>query len=142
MGGDCPFSHIRRGERMSQTVPIARKNLIYNSRRLLAALAGVVFAVVLVNMEMGILSGFVANSSAFIDRMPADVWVMALGTRNFDQPYPIPSSVVQRVRSIDGVQWAEPLALLWTGWKLSDGTQEVVQVVGLPEEKGASSASS
>lgn len=118
----------------SRRVPVARRNLLYNRRRLAAALAGVVFAVVLVNVEVGILAGFIANSSTFIDRMPADLWVMALGTRNFDQPFPISETAVQRVRSFDDVEWAETLFASWSNWKLPDGTQEVVQIIGLPEE--------
>ncbi len=114
-------------------VPIALRNLLHSRRRLVAALAGVIFAVVLVNIEIGILAGFISNSSGFIDRMPADVWVTGKGTKNFDQPFAIPETVLHRVRSVPEVAWAEDLFVSWSHWKLKSGTQEVVEIIGLPE---------
>jgi putative ABC transport system permease protein len=112
-------------------VPLARRNLLYNRRRLAAALAGVVFAVVLVNMEVGILIGFIANSSSFIERMPADVWIMASGTPNFDMCHSIAEPTLQRVRAIDGVEWAEKMVVAWSVWKTPDGNEENIEAVGI-----------
>lgn len=114
------------------SVPVARRNLFHNRRRLAAALAGVIFAVVLVNMEVGILLGFIANSTSFIDRMPADVWIMARGTPNFDMCQPIAEPTLQRVRAVGGVAWAEKMLVEWSTWKTADGTEEEIEVVGLP----------
>lgn len=112
-------------------VPVARRNLLHNRRRLVAALAGVVFAVVLVNMEVGILLGFIANSSTVIDEMPADVWIMAAGTPNFDMCHNISEPTLQRVRAVPGVDWAEKLIVSWSTWKTPEGNEENIEVIGL-----------
>jgi putative ABC transport system permease protein len=112
-------------------VPLATRNLLHNRRRLAAALAGVVFAVVLVNVEVGILRGFLANATGFIDRLPADVWVMAQGTPNFDMSHNIPEETLGRVRSVPGVEWSEKLYANWGLWKTSAGNDENVQIIGL-----------
>jgi len=117
-------------------VPIATRNLLHNRRRLAAALAGVVFAVVLVNVEVGILAGFMANATGFIDRLPADVWVMAAGTPNFDMSHNIPEENLARVRSLPGVAWSEKLYANWGLWKTAAGNEENVQIIGLPEGGG------
>ena len=113
-------------------VPLGRRTLLHHRRRLLAALAGVVFAVVLVNAEVGILLGFIANSSGFIDRMPADVWVMAAGTPNFDMCHSFSEPTLQRVRGVSGVEWAEKMIVAWGVWKTPEGIEENVEAVGLP----------
>ena len=112
-------------------VAIARRTLQYHRRRLMAALAGVIFAVILVNMEVGILLGFLANGTGFIDRIPADVWVMARGTPNFDMCHNIAEPTLQRVRAIDGIEWADKMIVSWSSWKTVDGKEENLEVVGL-----------
>ena len=117
---------------MSQRVAVARRTLQYHRKRLAAALAGVVFAVILVNMEVGILLGFMANSTGFIDEVPADVWIMARGTPNFDMCHNIAEPTLQRVRAIEGVEWAEKMLVAWSMWKTPDGKEENLEAVGLP----------
>jgi len=114
------------------TVPVARRMLLNNRRRLIAALTGVSLAVVLASVEIGILSGFMSNSVIFIDRMPADLWVMARGTPNFDMCHAMPESNLARVKSVHGVEWAEKMLVAWSNWQTADGKIENTEVVGLP----------
>lgn len=116
----------------SLTVPLARRTLLHHRRRLAAALAGVIFAVVLVSLEIGILNGFMANAVVFIDHLPAHVWIMAPGTPNFDMPHNIPESHLERARFAPGVLWAEKMLLGWGTWKTAAGNEENTEVVGLP----------
>jgi len=112
-------------------VPLARRTLLHHRRRLAAALAGVVFAVVLVNMEVGILNGFMANAVVFIDNMPADVWVMAPGTPTSTCPTASPSR-----NSIgsgpSGSAVGREDARGWGFWKTSAGTEENAMVMACP----------
>jgi len=113
-------------------VALARRTLLHHWRRTAAAVAGVAFAIVLLNMELGVMNGFVANSTGFVDRWPADVWVMSPGTTNFDMTKAIPIELLPRVRSLQGVAWAEPVVVTWLPWKTSAGTEEVVEIIALP----------
>ncbi len=116
---------------MSISVPIAGKSLLHNRRRLTAALSGVVFAVVLLNMQIGILQGFVANGTGFMDGLPADVWVMARGTPNFDMTHGISAKALHHVLATEGVEWAEKMIVTWSIWQTSGGKRENVEIVGL-----------
>jgi len=117
---------------MAKRVPLARRNLLHNKRRLIAALAGVGFSVILVNMQVGVLVGMLANASAFIDRLPNEIWIMPLGTTNFDQPTLLPEATLYRARSVPGVAWAEKMIVGWSTAKTSHGNNETIQVIGLP----------
>jgi putative ABC transport system permease protein len=45
-----------------------------------------------------------------IDAAPqADIWVMHPATQFYDERKPLPSTAIDRVRGVDGVEWAEPL---------------------------------
>ena len=112
-------------------VPFARRTILHHRRRFAAALLGVIFAVVLANLEVGILSGFMANAVVFIERMPADVWVMAPSTPNFDMCHNIPESHAQRAGSAPGALWAEKMLVAWGAWQTPGGTIENTEVVGL-----------
>ncbi len=114
------------------SVPVARRTLLHHRRRLAAALAGVAMAVVLANLEIGILQGFMSNAVIFIDRMPADIWVMARGTPNFDMCHSMSESNLESVKSVRGVQWAEKMLVAWSNWQTSAGNVENTEVVGLP----------
>jgi putative ABC transport system permease protein len=113
-------------------VALARRSLVHYWRRTAAAVTGVAFAIVLMNMELGVMNGLVANSTGFVDRWPADVWVMSTGTTNFDMAKPMPLELLSQVKSVQGVAWAEPVVATWLPWKSSAGTEELVEVVALP----------
>ncbi len=116
----------------SLTVPFARRALLHHRRRLAAALAGVTLAVVLANLEIGILSGFMSNAVVFIEKIPADLWVMARGTPNFDMSHAMPESNLDRIKSVRGVLWAEKMLVAWANWQTASGSIQNSQVVGLP----------
>jgi putative ABC transport system permease protein len=88
--------------------------------------------VVLANLGIGTLTGFMSNAVVFIDRMPADLWVMARGTPNFDMSHSMPESTPDRVKSVRGVLWAEKMLVAWANWQTATGGIENSQVVGLP----------
>jgi len=50
----------------------------------------VVFAVVLIAMQVGLFVGFTSATSAMMDNADADIWVCARGMRNFDVVSPLP----------------------------------------------------
>lgn len=120
---------------MTRQIPLARRNLFHNKRRLVAALAGVSFSVVLVHMQVGVLLGMLANASVFIDRFPNEIWVMPVGTKNFDQVQSLPGSALYRARGLPGVAWAEKMIVGWGEIKTGYGTIEPSQTIGLPLEK-------
>jgi putative ABC transport system permease protein len=59
------------------------------------------------------------------------VWVMDRNTDIFDAPVAMPNDALTKVRSVDGVEWAEPFILAKLNVKLQEGKQQGISVVGV-----------
>jgi putative ABC transport system permease protein len=109
---------------------LAIKTLVADRGKLLTAIVGVVFSVVLVNVQGGLFFGLIRKASLLVDQGNADIWVGHKGMNNVDFPQYVPRRMVQRIRSIEGVKSAEPYLLGHTVMTLPDGRFEYVLVVG------------
>jgi putative ABC transport system permease protein len=110
--------------------PIAVKMLVADRGKLLTALVGVVFSIILVNVQGGLLVGLIRKSSLLVDQADADIWVGHKKMNNVDFPHDIPRSWEQRIRSVEGVERAEPYVVGHSIMTLPDGGFEQVLVVG------------
>lgn len=121
---------------------LAIKILLADRGKLLTALVGVVFAVVLVNIQGGLFIGLIRKASLLVDQGDADIWVGHLRMNNVDFPHDIPRRWVHRIRSIPGVESAEPCLIGHGVMTLPGGGFEQVLVVGSngPTVLGAASA--
>ncbi len=113
---------------------IARKMLFSDRGKLLTALIGVVFSVVLVNVQAGLFMGFISRADLLVDHGEADIWVGHRKMHNVDFPQDIPRRWVQRIRGIPGVTRARPYVIGWTAMTLPSGGFEDVVVVGVDRE--------
>ena len=109
---------------------IALKTLVADRGKLLTALVGVVFSIVLVNIQGGLFLGLIGKASLLIDNGKADIWVGHKNTHNVDFPRDIPRRWTDRVRSVAGVKTAEPYLLGHSNMTLPDGGFEPVLLVG------------
>jgi putative ABC transport system permease protein len=112
-------------------VPIARRNLFHDKMKLATACLGVAFSVVLVTCLGGLFVNSSRNATNLVDNAGADVWIVSRGTRAPDLGEPISTRRLYQALATPGVQWAEPLIVHFSQWRLSDGRQEIAQVVGL-----------
>lgn len=112
---------------------IALRTLLCDRGKLLAGLIGVIFSVVLVNIQGGLFFGLISKASLLVDRSNADIWVGHRGMHNVDFPHNIPERWIHRIRSIPGVAEAEPMRIGFAEISLPDGNFEGVMVVGLKE---------
>lgn len=113
---------------------IALRTLLHDRGKLCAGLIGVIFSVVLVNIQGGLFFGLVNKASLLVDRSNADIWVGHRGMHNVDFPHDIPERWIHRVRSIPGVAEAEPIRIGFSEVTLPNGNFEGVMVIGLKEE--------
>lgn len=109
---------------------LAIRTLLDDRGKLLTALVGVVFAVVLVNVQGGLFVGLIRKASLLVDNGEADVWVGHRHMHNVDFPRDIPRRWVHRVRAVPGVAQAEPYIIGHSVMTLPDGGFEPVLVVG------------
>ena len=113
---------------------IAYRTLLHDRGKLLAGLVGVIFSVVLVNIQGGLFLGLMNKARLLVDRSQADIWVGHRGMHNVDFPHVIPERWIHRIRSIPGVREAEPMRIYFSEMSLPDGNFEGVMVVGVKED--------
>ncbi len=108
----------------------AIKTLLADPRKLLIAILGVAFSLVLVNVQGGLFIGMIRKSTLLIDYGGADVWVGHRGVQNADITADIPVAWLHRIRAVDGVERADAYVVAMGMLELRDGTFEGVLVVG------------
>ena len=70
---------------------------------------GVTFATFLMSQQVSVFIGIVGRSaSQIVDVRDASIWVMDRRVRHFDEAPGLPAGDLQRVRGVEGVQWAVP----------------------------------
>lgn len=112
---------------------IASRTLLFDRGKLVAGLIGVIFSVVLVNIQGGLFFGLIHKASLLVDRSNADIWVGNRGMHYVDFPHSIPVRWIHRVRSIPGVAAAEPMRIEFSEISLPNGNYEGVMLVGVTE---------
>jgi len=111
--------------------PLARRNLFHDKIRLTVTLTGIVFAVVLIVVELGLFVGFTSTTSGLIDHSNVDLWVTSKHVPYIELGAPFSERKLYQVKSVPGVQEAQKFITHWTQWQRPDGRQESVQIVGI-----------
>ena len=95
---------------MSARVPLARRNLLAEPRRLVMSLLGVGAAIALVLLLQGLWSGTRLQVSAYQDNVGAELYVGQRGTKNFGTDNSrVPEAIGSRIEEIDGVEQTAPV---------------------------------
>jgi len=108
----------------------ALKTLVADRGKLITALVGVVFSVVLVNVQGGLFVGLLRKASLLVDFGQADIWVGHKRMHNVDFPRDIPQRWLWRIRAVPGVASAESYVVGHSTMTLPSGAFEQVVVVG------------
>src|SRR4029450_7774466 len=73
---------------------------------------------------------------SMIDRADGDLWVMAYGTKNFEEAQPISVREKFAALSTSGVAKATPLIASFTEWRKPTGGSTIVVLIGADHEDG------
>jgi putative ABC transport system permease protein len=119
------------------TLTLAFRNLFHDRVRLAVTLIGILFSIVLVAVQLGLYLGARTMIISMIDRSDSDLWVMAYGTKNFEEAQPISMRERFAALATPGVQTATPLVASFTDWRKPGGGTTLVVVVGTDYEDGA-----
>lgn len=88
---------------------VAIRMLIGDRVKFFGLVFGVTFATFLMSQQVSVFVGIVARSaSQIVDVRDASIWVMDPRVRHFDEAPGLPTGDLQRVRGVEGVQWAVP----------------------------------
>lgn len=109
---------------------IAIKAMLGDRVKLATTLLGVAFAVVLINLQAGLLLGLLRKTALLVNHGEADIWVGHRNMTNIDIVAPIPERWIHRLRTVKGVQRVEPYLIMFSPMRMPDGRLEEVMVVG------------
>ncbi len=113
---------------------LAYRTLFHDRGKLVAGLVGVIFSVVLVNIQGGLFFGLIGKASMLVDRSQADIWIGHRGMHNVDFAHPIPERWRYVVAGIGGIDEVQPLRVEFGEMSLPEGGFENVVLVGVPRE--------
>jgi putative ABC transport system permease protein len=122
---------------MPLPLTLAARNLFHDRLRFAATLIGIVFAIVLVMVQLGLYLGFERMVTAMIDHASANLWVVAKETKSFEDPSLIESRIGDQLRTINGVSAVSPVVVGFADWQLPNGGMTPVFVVGSDMKAGA-----
>lgn len=104
--------------------------MLHDKLKLLGTLAGVVFAVLLSNQQVGTFLGLIYKNEMYVVNAGADIFIAPPGAEAFQAAKPIPETAVVQARVVPGVAWAEPLLFGASTIVLPNGGAEAVSIVG------------
>ena len=102
---------------MMLAIPLAWLQLSREKLRLLVALAGVAFAVVLILMQLGFREALFDSSVRFHRAMIYDIALISPRTQFIVQPENFSRRRLQQVRGIPGVAGVKPVYVSQTIWR-------------------------
>ncbi|MEO7699602.1 MAG: ABC transporter permease [Opitutus sp.] len=114
-------------------ISIALKMLLGDRAKYFGLLFGITFTSFLVTFAASYFGGMMTRSFALIAENPADVWVMDPAVVAVDRTINLPTSALNRVRSVEGVLSAVPLALATADARFPNGRFQSVQVIGVDD---------
>src|SRR5215471_14424666 len=112
---------------------MALRMLMGDRAKYAGLLFGITFTSFLVTFAISFLSGFLSWGFALISENRADVWVMDPTVESDEMTTNLPASALPRVRSVEGVQSAVPLALGTAEARFPNGRFQPFQVIGVDD---------
>jgi len=111
-------------------VPLARRNLFQDRRRVLLSTGGVAVALLLVLVLGGIFAGAMRQLTSYLDHTQADLIVSQGGVTTMHMSASVlRPDIAERAREVPGVAWAEPIRYT-TGMVSSPAGRSASYVLG------------
>lgn len=115
---------------------IAYRNLFHDRLSLLVTLIGIVFSVVLVAIQCGLYIGSQRTIATVIDKAVADLWVVPIGTKSFDDPSLLIGRERHAILSTPGVGSVDSMVVGFSAWRKPQGGKKAFILVGLDYQNG------
>lgn len=109
---------------------LAWRNLFHDKVRFVVTLTGIVFAIVLIVVQLGLFIGFTTTTPNVIDHSNVDLWITGKGVQYFDAGVPISERKLYQVMATPGIAKAEKYIVRFTRWKRPDGAEENIEIIG------------
>jgi len=111
---------------------VALKMLWGDRGKYLSLVLGLAFAVLLITQQGSIFLGMMLRSTGLLQNVgQPDFFVVDPHVRYVMELRALPDIDLFRVRSVEGVQWAEPLFVAWADVNLPDGSYRKAHMMGI-----------
>jgi putative ABC transport system permease protein len=111
---------------------VALRMLFGDRTKYVTLVLGLAFAALLMNQQGAIFLGLLNQATGPLQNVTQpDLWVADPGTTWVAEYRAIADQKLGRVRSVPGVEWAEPFFNNWAVTELSDGNFKKVQILGI-----------
>jgi len=119
------------------TLTLAFRNLFHDRVRLVVTLVGILFAIVLVAVQLGLYLGSSYMITAHIDHANADLWITTYGAKSFeDGGLLLTPRERHQALATPGVKAVIPLIVKFAEWRKPAGGSTRVVIVGTDAEDG------
>lgn len=112
------------------TTLLAWRNLAHDRARFVVTLVGVLFAVLLMGVELGLLVGFARTTSGLVEHTHADLWITPAGTTNVDIAGRLDERRRYEALAVPGVAAVDSVMAQFAFWRKPDGGNESVSMIG------------
>jgi putative ABC transport system permease protein len=113
---------------------IAIRMLTGDRQKFFGLVFGIAFSTLLITQQLTIFVNLLERGASGVFNVDAaDVWVMDRVSRTTDVNFPMPSTALDRVRSVPGVAWAVPHLRAGASVRTKEGDLEGVSVIGVDD---------
>lgn len=113
---------------------IAIRMLTGDKTKFYGLLFGIAFSTLLITQQLTIFVNLVERGASGVYNEPnADVWVMDSVSRTTDVNYAMPSTALDQVRAVPGVEWAVPHLRSVASVRTREGDLEQVAIIGVDD---------
>ncbi|KPF63124.1 ABC transporter permease [Porphyrobacter sp. AAP60] len=113
---------------------IAIRMLTGDAQKFYGLLFGIGFSTLLITQQMTIFVNLVERGASGVYNAPeAEVWVMDPVSRTTDVSYAMPGTALDKVRAVEGVEWAVPHLRAQATVRTKEGDLEGVGVIGVDD---------
>ncbi len=117
---------------------LALRNFTHDRLRSAVTIVGIVFAVVLLAVQLGLYASASRMITGAVDNATGDLWVMPYGTQSFDEGAPLLGPAERhQVLTVPGVKAATPLVVGFADWRRPDSALSNIVVVGADVDEEA-----
>ena len=113
---------------------IAIRMLTGDPQKFFGLVFGIAFSTLLITQQLTIFVNLLERGASGVYNVSsADVWVMDPVSRTTDVAYAMPSTALDKVRGVPGVEWAVPHIRANASVRTKDGDLEGVAVIGVDD---------
>jgi putative ABC transport system permease protein len=113
----------------TRSVPLAWRNLLANKLRFIRSIAGIGFAVLLMQVQLGFEHGFYEASLGMLHEIDADLFMMRGSKYRFGSEDPFPLANLVPARAVEGVASVTPLYAAWQYFQWKDPNGEKTYLI-------------